>query len=262
MTIHHRNPSIHAEELRSLLVAEFPFLQDSFGESAVIDPHRLMRVVFDYTSQAINARDVPTVVKCFRFTKRLLELDEQCDIFVQSAIWASFIHRFPQNDPVALEVFQGIDPQIREALFSPFAFPHSWLAETEIKLSHAEQWQVCLTVNRPHQAEIRFIRQTGCPGHFAVVKLSMEPMLENRSVVFRNRLDKSNDAPLVCLNAEIEGITQCLARMSTLKKGVSYLRIDLIDLRYHPVDSRMADFVTVAAEAVERCFAQAGFVEL
>src|SRR5262249_19196059 len=107
-----------------------------------------------------------------------------------------------------------------------------------------------------------YIRQMGCPGHFAVVRLLLEPMLESRSVVFRNCLDKSNDAPLDCLNAVIEGITQCITRMSTPQKGVSYLRVELIDLRYHPVDSRMGDFVKVAAEAVERCFSEAGVAEI
>jgi hypothetical protein len=43
---------------------------------------------------------------------------------------------------------------------------------------------------------------------------------------------------------------------------VSYLRISLLELRHHPVDSRRSDFVFAAGQAAERCFAEAGLVEI
>src|SRR5262249_48591708 len=157
---------------------------------------------------------IPAVIRCFRLTKELVELDGQCDIFVTSAIWASFIHRFRSDDPVALKVFEEIDPRIRETLYSPFTFPHTWLQEIKIRLPGADQWCAWLTVNRQVKARARLVHQMTCRGHFAVVQHQLEPMLEDRSILFRNCLDNSDDAPLAYLEAVVEGVTQALMKRS------------------------------------------------
>jgi hypothetical protein len=262
MTTQIRNPSIRAPELQALVLNAIPSLGDELRQGNPNDPHRVMRTLFDYATAAIRGGDMPAVIRCFRLTKHLASLGEECDIFVTSAIWASFIHRFRSNDPVALKVFEGIDPRIRETLYSPFTFPHTWLREKEIQLPGADQWRAWLTVNRQVKAEARLVQQMTCRGHFAVVQLQLEPMLEDRSILFRNCLDNSDDAPLVYLEAVIEGVTQALVKRSGGERGMSYLRIDLLGLRHHFVDSRKDDFVTTAGEAVERCIAEAGLVDI
>src|SRR5437867_3202334 len=127
MTIKTRNPSVHGRELRALVLKAIPTLADVFSHGDPNDPHRVMRAVFDYAMGAINNGDIPAVISCFRLMKQLLELGEQCDIFVTSAIWASCLHRFQRNDPVGLKIFERIDPRIRETMYSPFTFPHTWL---------------------------------------------------------------------------------------------------------------------------------------
>jgi hypothetical protein len=262
MSTRGHNPSIHGQELRELVLGALPSLRDALGDEQRTEPHRIMRVLFDHATQSIRDGDIPEVIRCFRLTKQLVELDGECDLFVTSAIWASYIHRFQRDDPLALRIFRNIDPRVRETLYSPFTFPHAWLREMRIHLPDADRWRTWLTVERPVEAEARLIQQVNCCGHFAVVRLRLEPMLEDRSVFFRNELDDSDDAPLAYLEAAVEGVTRTLAERSGANRGVSYLRIDLLELRHHPVDSRRPDFVAAAGQAVECCFAEAGLVEI
>jgi hypothetical protein len=255
-------PSIHGKELREFVLGAVPSLRNSLGDEERTEPHRIMRVLFDHATQAIQDRNIPEVIRCFGLTKQLVALDGKCDIFVTSAIWASYIHRFRHDDPLALKIFRDIDPSVRETLYSPFTFPHTWLRETKIHLPDADRWRTWLTVERQVEAEARLVQQLTCCGHFAVVRLRLEPVLEDRSVLFRNVLDDSSDAPLAYLEAVVEGVTRTLAERSRANRGVSYLYIDLLELRHHPVDSRRSDFVAAAGQAVERCFAEAGVVEI
>lgn len=262
MASKNHRPSFHASDLRAILLAEVPSLTGALIDCDPAEPHRDMSVLFKHVAQAIKDRDVREVIKCFRLTRKLLELDDKYDVFVRSAIWTSYIRRFNPNDPLALDIFRAIDPQVRDSLYSPFIFPHTWIRETEICLPNSEDWPVRLTVGRPTQAGARLVRQQCCPGHFAVVVLQLEPYLDRQVVLFRNRLPDSHDAPLAYIKAVVDGIARAAREQSSPKKGLSYLRIDLLDLRHHPVDSRVEDFNKAAVEAMDRCINQAGLVEI
>ncbi len=244
------------------MLGTIPSLRGALGDEERTDPHHLMRVLFNHATRAIRDGDIPEVIRCFRLAKQLVELDGDCDIFVTSAIWASYLRRFRRDDPLALRIFRDIDPLVRETLYSPFTFPHTWLREMKIHLPDADRWRTWLTVERQVEAESRLVQQVTCCGHFSVVRLRLEPMLEDRSVLFRNGLDDSDDAPLAYLEAAVEGVTRTLVERSGTSRGVSYLRVDLLELRHHPVDSRRSDFVAAAGQAAERCFAEAGLVEI
>ena len=227
-TIGGYNPTFHASELRTLVLRTIPSLTGALAEGEQADPHRVMGVLFDYATRAIGNRDIPGVIRCFKLTKQLVELDRECDVVVTSAIWASYLNRFRRDDPAALEIFREIDPQTRATMYSPFTLPHTWLLEVKIDLSGAERRHTRLTVDRPVQAESRLVRQMSCPAHFAVVAIRLEPVLDAPSVLFRNRLNDSDDAPLVYLEAVVEGVERALRSRSGADRGPSHLRIDLL----------------------------------
>ncbi|HYV38315.1 MAG TPA: hypothetical protein VE988_21715 [Gemmataceae bacterium] len=226
------------------------------------DPHHVMQTLFRHATTAINARDVPEVIRCFRLTKQLIELESQCDIFVVNAIWTSFLNRFQTNDPLALNIFRDMDPQVRAMLYSPFTFPHYWLRETKISLPGADRWQAWVTVNREVEAETRLIQQSSSYNHYAVVRLRLESTLDNRAVRFRNCMDETYDAPLSYVEAVIEGVTNALTERCMAERGLSYLRIDLLNLRHHPVDSHWSDFVSVGKQTVESGITEVGLAEI
>jgi len=260
MTMKRDTQHCHADELRSLVLTAIPELRAT--TEGTVSPHPLMRGLFEYTTNAISRRDVPTVIRCFRLTNQLIDLGSRSDSFVRSAVWVSYINRFQYNDPVALDLFHQLDPDTRATLYSPFTFPHTWLREQKLTLPGSNQWRSCVTIANSMETEARFVRQQTCSGHFAIIRVRVEPMLEDRSVLFQSRLDDAEDVPLYCVEAVIEGIGKALVKRCDKTRGVSYLRIELLTLRYHPVDSRSADFMTVGEEAVDRCFKERGIVEL
>lgn len=119
-----------------------------------------------------------------------------------------------------------------------------------------------MTVSEPIEMEGRFVRQTSSVDHYAIVRLRLSPALEDRSVLFRNCLDDSDNAPLYYLKAIIEGVRRALAKRCDINQGVSYLRIDLTKLGHHWVDSTATDFVTTAELAVDGCLSENGLVEI
>lgn len=248
-------------DLQALVLEAVPSLRDVLGCEDP-DPHQGISALFDHATQAIRNSDMHGVIRCFRLTKQLVDLEPKWDMVTTSAIWTSYIRRFRPDDPQGLKVLREIDPLVRETLWSPFVFPNSWLREMRINVPNADRWCSCLTVQREVEAEARFVRQTSCPGHFAIVRLKLQPVLEDRSVLFRNELDEKSDSPLAYVEATIEGVTDALGKQSDADRGVSHLRVDLLGLRHHPVDSQRRDFVRTAEQAIEQCIEEAGLVEI
>ena len=270
MPTHTNKRTIHGRELQQLIIEAIPALRDDLvepGDHDRVDPHRVMRAMFDHVTKAIHSGDADEVVRCFQLIRQLIEREKECDLYVTSAIWTSCIGRFRSDDDLAkagLAIFRELDPALRQTLYSPFTFPHTWLRETKIHLPDADHSSACLTVEKPVSAVARFVRQTSGPGHYAIVKLQLAPMPEARTVRFCNVLPESADAPLAYVEAVIEGVTRALTEHSAQSsdRGISYLRIDLLELRHHPVDSQSSDFVKTAQQAVVNCLSETTLVEL
>lgn len=262
MSVPRRNPTIRAAELTQLVLSSISTLRDVLAEEKRSNPHIVMSAVFDHAMQAIRDGDLQEVIHCFQLLKHLVELDRECDIFVNSAIWVSCLRRFPPDDPQGLSLFREIDPGLRKTLYTPFTFPHTWLRETSIHLDGADRWRSRLTVEREVESEIRLVRQMSCPGHYAVVRLRLAPKLTDPFVLFCNCLEETENAPLAYVEAIVQGVTESLAGWSEKNRGIGYLQVDLLRLNHHPVDSRWSDFVSVAGEAVKKCVAETGLLEL
>lgn len=254
-------PRIIANDLLRIILEDLPELAGSLPNGAPIDPHRVMRVLFDHANQIIQCRDTNNVIRCFRLLRKLTSLDSECDTYVRSAIWASCINRFDRKDPIALEIFRAIDPQTRIELLSPVTFPHTWLREIEIKFPDASGWRTGFTVSHSVDAEVRFVTQMSSNDHFAIVHLQMESDLDLPQVLLTNRLEEW-DAPLAYVEAVIEGVTSGLMALSDRTRGPRYLRINLLGLRHHLVDSRYSDFVKVAKTAVQQCLNKTELVDI
>jgi len=119
-------------------------------------------------------------------------------------------------------------------------------------------------ITRAAEAEGRFIRQTGGRGHFAIVRLRVEPFEPQpgqEHFQFINEL-----RPGVIRDAFIPAIMQ--GARDAARTGVlgSYplinIRVTLLDGQEHPVDSSEVDFESAAALALQQAVSQAGPVLL
>ena len=129
------------------------------------------------------------------------------------------------------------------------------------------------------EATGRFIRQTSCPAHFAVVRLRLELDFGPDAVVFVNRLNEQSSVWCVAMDdpAEanrtlgadwepfvtqvIEGVKEALVRLSPDGAPIQALKVSLVEMKLHPVDSRCRDFKQAAILAVMEAVQRTGLVE-
>jgi hypothetical protein len=123
----------------------------------------------------------------------------------------------------------------------------------DVDVDSLPAWTVASTVEQ----EGRCIRQTSCPGHYAVVTLRVEPAPAARSVVFFIAAPALSSSQH-WLPAVEEGVRQFVADQAEQGKRVTGVRAVLTGLRDHPVDSRARSFELAAAQAMVLAFGEAG----
>jgi hypothetical protein len=118
------------------------------------------------------------------------------------------------------------------------------------------------------EATGRHVRQSCCPGYFAVVTLRLEIDFGPDAVVFVNRLDRRDlDAgaygtdwkPFV--SEVVEGVRQALLDLSPDRCPIQALKVSLLDLSMHPVDSQPRHFRQAAILVVTQAVQRVGLVE-
>jgi elongation factor G len=115
------------------------------------------------------------------------------------------------------------------------------------------------TITQPAEAEGRFIRQTGGRGHFAVVKLRVEPFHPEQgqeTVAFVNqvRAGAISASYIPAIEAGVRSASQTGVLGSYPLINV---KVTLLDGEEHPVDSSEVAFESAASLAVQRALEQA-----
>lgn len=106
------------------------------------------------------------------------------------------------------------------------------------------------TVRQPAVAEHRFIRQTGGRGHYAVVKIGLEPAPENEIV---NELQPGK-LPRELITATEQALKDCLETGVLAGYEVVNTRCRILDASWHEVDSSDVDFKVAASAAFREAF--------
>jgi hypothetical protein len=114
------------------------------------------------------------------------------------------------------------------------------------------------TVRQPVEQEGRYVRKMGCPAHFAILTLRVEPYPGPAPVVLLNatRPDRHLQAWVPAVE---EGIRLFLAEVARQGKRVVGVRVLLTRLVDHPVDSRASSFERATVMAMRQAF-EVGFV--
>ena len=125
------------------------------------------------------------------------------------------------------------------------------------------------TVSSVASAEARYVRQTGCPGHFAIVALRVEPLVDSDEILCENAIApiteqqaldeaKYDTIPDEWISAVFVGIEQTAHSGPAYGYPVAGVRVVLTGGRYHPVDSRALSFEVAAALAFTEALQRAG----
>ncbi|HDQ99339.1 MAG TPA: elongation factor G [candidate division WOR-3 bacterium] len=111
------------------------------------------------------------------------------------------------------------------------------------------------TVTGKAAAEGRFVRQTGGAGHFAVIKLAVEPCADGNET--KNEI-KHGALPAEFVKAVEEGIRDSLEAGVLAGYEVTGTRVRILDGKFHEEDSHDVDFKVAAATAFRDAFLAAG----
>ncbi len=124
------------------------------------------------------------------------------------------------------------------------------------------------------EATGRYVRQRGCPAHYAVVTLRLEIDHGPDTVTFADQLDEHSEVWRVATSnpAEanrnlgtdrepfvaqvIEGVREALAGLSPDGDPIQGVKVSLVGMKVHPVDSHLRDFRQAAILAVTEAIQQ------
>jgi elongation factor G len=118
------------------------------------------------------------------------------------------------------------------------------------------------TISKPvEEVEIRFVRQTGGKGQFAVVELSLEPTGPGGGFEFVSKL-KGGVIPQEYIPAVDEGVQEAMESGVLAGYPMVDIRVLLVDGKYHDVDSSEMAFRIAGSMAFKEAARRAGPVLL
>jgi elongation factor G len=112
------------------------------------------------------------------------------------------------------------------------------------------------TVRRKAQATGTYRQQTGGHGHYAIVRLRVEPLPRGEGVVFENAAH-AGEVPEGFARPVEQGVREALGKGIIAGYPLTDVRVTLLGGRFHEVDSAPMDFRIAGSMAVRRAVRQA-----
>jgi translation elongation factor EF-G len=113
------------------------------------------------------------------------------------------------------------------------------------------------TVDREFDQPIRYVNQTASGGsYFAVFTLRLAPDLDDDAIRFASMVDDREAEPWIPYIEE--GVRSFLERRAQEGCPVGHLRVTLVAITLHPVDSQPYRFRQAAEMAMSQAFEAAG----
>jgi elongation factor G len=112
------------------------------------------------------------------------------------------------------------------------------------------------TVRRKAQATGTYKQQSGGHGHYAIVRLRVEPLSRGEGVVFENAAH-ADEVPEGLVRPVEQGVREALEKGIIAGYPVADVRVTLLGGKFHEVDSAPMDFRIVGSMAVRHAVRQA-----
>jgi elongation factor G len=168
--------------------------------------------------------------------------------------------RLCAEDPTLLA---GYDPETQEETLSGMGELHLEIAVDRMRT----EFGITATASPPQVAYRETVRaratatgdyrkQSGGHGHFAVVRLRVEPIERGQGVVLESKASPAEVPENFVRNAQ-GGIREALAKGILAGYPVTDVRVTILGGRYHEVDSNSLDFHIAGSMAVRQALHQA-----
>ncbi|MCB0085275.1 MAG: elongation factor G, partial [Caldilineaceae bacterium] len=113
------------------------------------------------------------------------------------------------------------------------------------------------TITQPVTQEAEYIRQTGGQGHYAVVKLQIEPAAQGAGFTFAQQI-AGGALPSEFIQAVQRGVQNALTSGVLASYPVVDIKVTLLDGKFHAVDSHPPDFEVAGGMALREGCRKAG----
>jgi elongation factor G len=113
------------------------------------------------------------------------------------------------------------------------------------------------TIQHKAEATGAYRKQSGGHGHFAQVRMRVEPLKRSEGILFLNRANPV-ELPEGYARAAEAGAREALARGILAGYPVTDLRVMILGGRYHEIDSNSLDFRIAGSMAIRQALQQAG----
>jgi elongation factor G len=234
--------------------------REQVDRMSVGDVMALVGVKSAITGDTLCDPSHPVVLEEFTFPEPVISValapssDEERDRLRQS------VARLCDEDPT---LFVGFAPETREQILSGMGELHLEIAVDRLRSEFGVVAQASLpqiayreTVRRKARATGIYKSQTGGRGHFAVMRLRVEPLERGEGIVFENAVPPF-ELPEQFVRAAEQGARDSLEKGIIAGYPVTDLRVTMLGGKFHTVDSDSRDFQIAGSMAVRKAVRQA-----
>jgi elongation factor G len=202
----------------------------------------------------------PIVLETFEFPDPVISVALRAESRERHEKLRQAIRRLCDEDPTLVRSF---DPETNEEILSGMGELHLEVTVDRLRSEFGltplvSQPQVAYreTIRQTVEVVGTYKKQTGGHGHFAEVKLRVEPLERGEGVIFENE-SSAADLPTEFVRPTEVGVRDALEKGIIAGYPVADLRVTLLDGRMHEVDSASQDFEIAGSMGVRKAVNQA-----
>ena len=215
-----------------------------------------------FTGDTLSAPEAPVVLENIKFPEPVIQVAVEPKTKADEEKMSLALARLAEEDPTFR---QHTDPDSGQTLISGMGELHLEVLVDRLQ----REFKVEANVGKPqvayretitkeiHDHELRFVRQTGGKGQFAVVVLDLEPTGPWGGFEFVSKI-KGGTIPQEYIPAVDEGVQEALESGVLAGYPMVDVRVTLVDGKYHDVDSSEMAFRIAGSMAVKEAANKAG----
>jgi elongation factor G len=212
------------------------------------------------TGDTLCDPDHPIVLESFEFPDPVIKVALEPPTNEQREKLRQALRRLDDEDPTLKHSY---DPETSEETLAGMGELHLEIAVDRLRREFGLTPRVSPpevayreTVRRATETTTTYKKQTGGHGHFAEVKLRVEPLERGTGVVFENE-SSAADIPTDFVRPVERGVRDSLEKGIIAGYPVTDVKVTLLDGKIHEVDSAAMDFEIAGSMAVQRAVRRA-----
>ncbi len=254
------NPRTDEEERVGRIYRMHANRREQVDHMAASDVVALVGIKSAITGDTLCDPAHPIVLETFEFPDPVITVALKPESNERHEKLRQAVRRLCDEDPTLVHSF---DPETGEETLAGMGELHLEIAVDRLRTEFGIVPQVSPpqvayreTIRRTVEVVGTYKKQTGGHGHFAEVRLCVEPLERGAGIIFENESSPA-DVPTEFLRPTELGVREALEKGIIAGYQVTDLRVTLLDGRIHEVDSAARDFEIAGSMAVRKAVRRA-----